>query len=138
MLPLQKTILYSNVTYPNRYWTYPHNATEWNVFMTELTTTANKLQLLMLKDGAQSLGDAHIGENSRFWHLSDTYSTEGYFDSHGLFLDIIANPENYLNGTAPLNVTFPIKSCVFAINETVADPGNCTIVNGTDRDSYLW
>ena len=61
MLPLQKTVLYSNVTYPNRYWTYPHNATEWNQFMTEITSSANKLQKLMLKDVAATLSDAHIG-----------------------------------------------------------------------------
>lgn len=44
------------------------------------------------------------------------------------------HPQNYFNGTAPLNVTGVINSCV-------AQPGGaltCTVVEGTDRDSYLW
>ena len=43
---------------------------------------------------------------------------------------MIAHPENYLNGTAPLNVTGSIISCPAG--------QECTIVNGTDKDSYLW
>ncbi len=45
------------------------------------------------------------------------------------------NPAKYLNGTAPLNVTGAVLSCVFPLN---SDDGTCTQVNGTDRDSYLW
>ncbi|KAH8117616.1 GDSL lipase/acylhydrolase [Phellopilus nigrolimitatus] len=122
MIPLENTILYSNVTYPNRYWTYPHNATEWSLFMTELTTAGNALARLMLRDVASSLSGAHIG----------------LFDSHSLFLDIIARPDKYLNGTVPLSVTTPINSCIFQVNESVTDPGNCTTAKGTDVDSYLW
>lgn len=45
------------------------------------------------------------------------------------------NPELYLNGTAPLNVTGAVNTCVYEIGGTV---GNCTQVTGTDVDSYLW
>ena len=55
---------------------------------------------------------------------------EGLFDSNSFFRDMIAHPENYLNGTAPLNVTGSIISCPAG--------QECTIVNGTDKDSYLW
>ncbi|KAL5528983.1 hypothetical protein ACEPAG_4957 [Sanghuangporus baumii] len=122
MLPLEKTVLYSNTSYPNRYFTREHNATEWSVFMTEQTATGNALAKLMLEQYASSLPGAHIG----------------LFDSHSLFSDIISNPSEYLNGTAPPNVVTPIRSCVYQLNENTTDTGDCTIVNGTDRDSYLW
>ncbi|EJD06124.1 GDSL lipase/acylhydrolase [Fomitiporia mediterranea MF3/22] len=122
MIPLEKTVLYSKDSYINHYWTYQRNTTEWSLFMTELTTAGNALAKLMLQDYASSLHGAHIG----------------LFDSHALFSDMISNPSQYLNGTAPPNVTIPIKSCAFQLNEDVNDTGNCTIVNGTDRDSYLW
>ena len=48
------------------------------------------------------------------------------------------NPADYLNGTAPLNVTGAVHSCVFEEGESTSDPGDCTTVEGTDRDSYLW
>lgn len=51
---------------------------------------------------------------------------------------MFANPQNYLNGTAPFNVTGCIASCVYQVNEDPSGPANCTIVEGTDRDSYLW
>ncbi|KAL5511906.1 hypothetical protein ACEPAH_5124 [Sanghuangporus vaninii] len=122
MIPLEKTVLYSNISYPNRYYTLERNSTEWSIFMTELTTTGNALSKLMLEQYASSLPGAHIG----------------LFDSHSLFSDIISNPSEYLNGTAPPNVVTPIKSCVYQLNENVSDTGDCTIANGTDRDSYLW
>ncbi|KAH8117925.1 GDSL lipase/acylhydrolase, partial [Phellopilus nigrolimitatus] len=123
MIPLENTILYSSVTYPNHYWTGQHNATEWSLFMTELTTTGNALAKLMLRDLASTLSGTHIG----------------LFDSHSLFSDIIAHPDKYLNGTAPLSVTTPIKSCIYQVNQNVGlDPGNCTTAKGTDADSYLW
>jgi len=122
MIPLQNTILYSANSYPNRYWTAPHNATEWSVFMTELTTSGNEIAKLMLQALPASLPGAHIG----------------LFDSHSLFTDIIAHPKNYLNGTAPPNVTGAIRSCVFELNESTSDTGKCTIATGTDVDSFLW
>jgi len=48
------------------------------------------------------------------------------------------NPQNYFNGTAPLNVKTPGKSCVFAVNESITDTGNCTVAGPTDRDSFMW
>lgn len=122
MIPLEHVILYRNVTYPNRYWTAPHNATEWSVFMKELTTTGNALAQLMLAALPSELPGAHIG----------------LFDSHALFTDMLANPQNYLNGTAPLNTTGAINSCVFQLNESTSDPGVCTVAEGSDRDSFLW
>lgn len=49
-----------------------------------------------------------------------------------------ARPALYLNGTAALNVTGAIKSCVFQLNENVSDTGDCTIAEGSARDSFLW
>lgn len=61
MLPLQDTILYSTYSYPNRYWTEERNTTEWNVFMTELTTSHNALASLMLQALVPTLEGAHLG-----------------------------------------------------------------------------
>ena len=48
---------------------------------------------------------------------------------------MLAHPGNYLNGTAPLNTTGAVNSCVF---QPGASTGDCVEVNGTARDSYLW
>ncbi|KAI0683582.1 GDSL lipase/esterase [Cytidiella melzeri] len=122
MLPLNEVSLYSANSYPNRYWTEQRNTTEWNVFMREIVSTGNALSKALLQLLAPTLKGAHIG----------------YFDSHALFSDMIANPKNYLNGTAPLNVTGSVDACVFQLNESTADPGTCTIARGTDADSFLW
>ena len=60
------------------------------------------------------------------------------FDSHALFADMYAHPKEYLNGTAPLNVTGAVHACVYDLNEPTSDPGNCTTAVGTDQDSFLW
>lgn len=70
-------------------------------------------------------------------HCSDS-EVEGLFDSYSLFEDMLAHPALYLNGTAPLNTTGCVHSCVYQLNESTADTGACTIANGTDRDSFLW
>ncbi|KAI0077356.1 carbohydrate esterase family 16 protein [Panus rudis PR-1116 ss-1] len=120
MIPLQDTILYSPNSYPNRFWDLPRNTTEWSLTMTELTTSGNEIAKLMLQDLAPKLHGAHLG----------------LFDSHGLFTDMLNHPQNYLNGTAPLNVTGAVRSCVFELNTGVVE--QCTIADGTDRDSFLW
>ncbi|EPQ56330.1 hypothetical protein GLOTRDRAFT_74924 [Gloeophyllum trabeum ATCC 11539] len=124
MLPLQLTVLYSNYSYPNRYWTLQRNTTEWNVFMTEITNTGNALSRLMLEALAPALPGAHIG----------------IFDSYALFHDMYTHPSAYLNGTAPLNVTGCVNSCVFPPNGNVSDASSasCTVAEGSDRDSFLW
>ena len=47
------------------------------------------------------------------------------------------NPQNYFNGTAPLNVTGAVAEC---IEPLAGENGTtfCTIVNGTAADSYMW
>ena len=67
-----------------------------------------------------------------------TVCAAGFFDSHSLFADMFACPQLYLNGTAPLNVTGAVHSCVFQLNESTGDPGVCTDAVGTDQDSFLW
>ncbi|THH26384.1 hypothetical protein EUX98_g7799 [Antrodiella citrinella] len=124
MIPLQKVILYSPDSYPNRFWTLPRNTTEWSIMMTELTQGGNEIARLMLQALPSSLPGAHIG----------------LFDSHALFTDMLAHPQLYLNGTAPLNITGAVRSCVFPEG---ADPSDtnlaaCTIATGTDVDSFLW
>ncbi|KAF8827851.1 hypothetical protein HHX47_DHR4000681 [Lentinula edodes] len=118
--PLQHTILYSSTGYYTKFWTFPRNATSWSVSMTELALSGNDLTQLKLQALLPQIPDAHVA----------------HFDSHSLFQDMFDNPSQYLNGTAPLNVTGCINSCVFQVNEP--DSGVCTLVNGTDRDSYLW
>ena len=51
---------------------------------------------------------------------------------------MLANPSTYLNGTAPLNTTGCVRSCIYQLNENLTDTGDCTIANGTDRDSFIW
>ncbi|KAF9065311.1 GDSL lipase/acylhydrolase [Rhodocollybia butyracea] len=122
MIPLQNTVLYAADSYPNEYWTAVRNTTDWNVVMTEFTQTGNKLQQLMLEALVPSLKGAHVG----------------FFDSYSLFEDMLAHPAEYLNGTAPLNVTGCSHSCVFQLNEPTSDTGACTIATGAARDSFLW
>ncbi|KAK7680179.1 hypothetical protein QCA50_016688 [Cerrena zonata] len=114
MLPLQLVTLYRKDAYLPQSWPIPHNQTEWSIFMTELVSSGNEISRLMLQQLGRELAGAHIG----------------LFDSNSLFQDMFDHPANYLNGTAPLNVTGSISSC------PVGAP--CTLVSGTDRDSYLW
>ncbi|KAG2754216.1 carbohydrate esterase family 16 protein [Suillus brevipes Sb2] len=120
ILPLDLTILYSNYSYPNRYWDLERNTTGWNVYMKELVRAGNEITSLMLEALVPTLPDAHIAS----------------FDSYGLFTDMYNNPQNYFNGTAPYNVTGCINSCVHTMNSTAAP--TCTVANGTDADSFLW
>ncbi|KAI4528635.1 hypothetical protein K525DRAFT_230649 [Schizophyllum commune Loenen D] len=122
MNPLEKTPMYSRNGRPTGTWTAAKNATEWNIFMQELTTAGNKIAELLLRQLALSLDGAHVA----------------LFDSHSLFTEMIANPGSYLNGTAPLNVTAAIRTCDWKENQDPTDTVPCTVVNGTDRDSYMW
>ncbi len=96
----------------------------------------------MLIDLAPSLPDAHIGQHefSLEYHFKRlTTGFDGYtalFDIHSLWNDIHANPANYLNGTAPLNVTGAVKVCIYEVG---TENNECTFyAEGSDRDSYLW
>ncbi|KAI0754370.1 GDSL lipase/esterase [Daedaleopsis nitida] len=120
MIPLETTPLYAADSYPNRYWTVQRNTTEWSILMNELTTSGNAIAKLMLQALAPSLHGAHIG----------------LFDSHSLFADMFNRPQLYLNGTAPLNVTGAVHSCVF--NSTGDPQLICNDAVGTDQDSFLW
>ncbi|EKM54515.1 carbohydrate esterase family 16 protein [Phanerochaete carnosa HHB-10118-sp] len=122
MIPLQKTILYSADSYPNRYWTLERNTTEWSVFMTELTNAGNAISRALLELLAPTLPGAHVG----------------YFDSYQFFEDMLSNPGKFLNGTVPPNTTGAINHCVFALNASTSDPGNCTVATGSARDSFFW
>lgn len=51
---------------------------------------------------------------------------------------MIENPQTYLNGTAPPNVTGCIESCVYQLNEATTDTGSCTKATEADVDSFLW
>lgn len=140
MVPLQLAPLYSDKSWPNRYWHLERNTTEWSITIRELVLSANALTGLMLESLASQLHGAHIGQSSiglLVRRRSCSRLTKGLFDSHSLFGDMYANPENYLNGTAPsFNVTGCIDSCIYQVG--LSDESVCTIVNGTDRDSYLW
>jgi len=64
ILPLDLTILYSNYSYPNKYWDLGRNATEWNVYMRELVRAGNEITSLMLDALVPTLPDAHIGRST--------------------------------------------------------------------------
>ncbi|KAK0470457.1 carbohydrate esterase family 16 protein [Desarmillaria tabescens] len=121
MVPLNEAILYAPNSYPNHYFNGPRNTTEWSVFIRELVLSGNALSRAMLRAVVPEVPGAHIG----------------IFDLHGLFQDIHDNPAEYLNGTAPFNVTGAVLSCI-APEEGQAGSLQCTTVFGTDRDSYLW
>ncbi|KAF5354174.1 hypothetical protein D9756_007087 [Leucocoprinus leucothites] len=129
MVPLELTPLYSADSWPNRYWHLERNTTEWSVTVRELVLSGNALTKLMLGNLASKLHDINNGSRSGLMI--------GLFDSHTLFGDMYANPGNYLNGTAPaFNVTGCVDSCIYQVGES--NESICTMVNGTDRDSYLW
>lgn len=52
------------------------------------------------------------------------------YNVNGLMTDIHSNPAQYLNGTAPLNVTWTSKTCA------VISGQNCTI--NASPDSFEW
>ncbi|KXN88513.1 hypothetical protein AN958_07282 [Leucoagaricus sp. SymC.cos] len=120
MVPLDLIPLYSANSWPNKFWHFQRNTTEWSIMMRELVLSGNALAKLMLQDLAPRLHGAHIG----------------LFDSHSFFADMHAHPANYFNGTAPFNVTGAVNTCVFQVGNS--NDSVCTLVNGTDRDSYLW
>ncbi|KAL4063415.1 carbohydrate esterase family 16 protein [Scleroderma yunnanense] len=132
MIPLNLTPLYASVSYPNHFWSTVRNTTEWSVFMNELVRAGNAITDLMLQIVAPRLEGAHIAT----------------FDAYALFSDMYANPGAYLNGTAAnpaesgppvYNVTGCTKACVLQLNESVLDPGTCTIVKDeVQKDAYLW
>lgn len=130
MIPLNLTPLYTPNSYPSKYWTAPRNRTEWSVFMHELVRAGNAITDLMLRAAVPSFDGAHIAS----------------FDAFALFADMYANPSAYLNGTTTIgnttvpvyNVTGSIEACVLKLNESTADPGTCTVVEGHARDGYLW
>lgn len=120
MVPLHRSPMYKRDAYLTRYWTIPNNMTELSIFMESEVNTGNAISKLLLQDLAPTLRGAHIG----------------YFDSYGLFSDIMDHPGQYLNGTAPLNVTGCVNACPYAPYGT--DPEYCTVANGTDVDSFVW
>ncbi|KAF9450392.1 carbohydrate esterase family 16 protein [Macrolepiota fuliginosa MF-IS2] len=121
MIPLETIPLYSPNSWPDKYWHIQRNTTEWSIIIRELVLSGNALIKLMLQALAPKLTGAHVA---------------GVFDSHSLFTDMHNNPANYFNGTAPFNVTGAVTTCVFQLGDS--DESVCTVVNGTDRDSYLW
>jgi len=61
MIPLNLTPMYSPDAYLNRYYPFPHNTTEFSVFINELVTAGNALTRLRLDVLVPSLPDAHVG-----------------------------------------------------------------------------
>ncbi|KAJ3510266.1 hypothetical protein NMY22_g16023 [Coprinellus aureogranulatus] len=115
MIPLETTPIYAPVSWPNRFWTAQRNSTEWSVFMRELVLSGNELTKLRLQNLAPQLRGANIA----------------LFDSHSLFADMYAQPKSYLNGTAPLNVTGAIDTCIYEID--AATPSSCVVASRKKR-----
>lgn len=62
MIPLDLVPLYSANSWPNKFWHFQRNTTEWSILMRELVLSGNALTKLMLQDLAPKLHDAHIGQ----------------------------------------------------------------------------
>ncbi|KAG8808540.1 hypothetical protein FRC18_004990 [Serendipita sp. 400] len=120
MAPLQKSPMYKKDAYPGRYWSIPNNTTQVSLFMESEVKTGNAMGKMMLQDLAPSLKGAHLG----------------IFDSYGLIDDIITYPARYLNGTAPFNITSSANACPYPPYGST--PLYCTVVTGTDVDSFVW
>lgn len=126
MVPLQLIPMYAPDAHYNYImsmtWKRERDPVVWHIGITELVAARNALAPYMLRELLSSLPGAHLA----------------LFDSHALFMDIIQHPDQYLNGTAPLNVVSGIADCE---HEPTGGPvgGKCPEpVRGTDRDSYLW
>ncbi|GAB1520184.1 hypothetical protein RhiTH_003257 [Rhizoctonia solani] len=119
MVPLHLAPMYAADGYPTKFWSAPHNQTEWSILMAELVRSGNELWALRTKYIAPSLfPGARIG----------------LFDSYGLFLDIYNNPAKYLVGPT-YNVKDVVNACKFPYdNGTLV----CNTQPQSKRDSYLW
>jgi hypothetical protein len=108
--------------------------------MKELVASGNALTKLMVTALAPSLPGATVGVYIANCALRTllTSNSLGYFDSYSFFDSMYKHPQLYFNGTAPLNVTSAVRHCVFAEGEDTGDTGNCTVAEGTDKDSFLW
>ncbi|KAG8688068.1 hypothetical protein FRC11_006115 [Ceratobasidium sp. 423] len=119
MIPLHLVPMYAADGYPTKFYSTPHNQTEWSILIAEMVRSGNELWALRTKYVAPTLfPGARIG----------------LFDSYGLFLDIYNNPAKYLVGPG-YNVTDVVNACKFPYN-------NGTLVCNTQpeskRDAYLW
>ncbi|CEL60891.1 hypothetical protein RSOLAG1IB_04130 [Rhizoctonia solani AG-1 IB] len=119
MTPMWLLPMYAPDGYDTKYWNWPHNQTEWSIFIAELVRAGNELQALRTKYIAPGRFPG-----ARF----------GIFDSHRLFKDMYYNPQDYLVGPT-YNVNGVIQACKYPY-------GNNTLVCETEppavRDSYLW
>ncbi|CAE6477526.1 unnamed protein product [Rhizoctonia solani] len=119
MTPMWLLPMYAPDGYDTKYWNWPHNQTEWSIFIAELVRAGNELQALRTKYIAPGRFPG-----ARF----------GIFDSHRLFKDMYYNPQDYLVGPT-YNVAGVIQACKYPY-------GNNTLVCETEppavRDSYLW
>ena len=105
--------------------------------MRELVLSGNDLTKLKLQNLAPRLRGANIGGREQLEGRGHrAHRLIALFDSHSLFADMYANPKAYLNGTAPTNVTGAVDTCVYELNADT--PSSCIVVQGNDRDSYLW
>ena len=73
MIPLQKTILYSAGSYPNRYWTAERDTAMWSLAMTEMVQAGNEISKLMLRALPATHPGAHIGRFDRGRKRSSAY-----------------------------------------------------------------
>jgi hypothetical protein len=63
MIPLDLVPLYAADSWPNKFWHFQRNTTEWSVMMRELVLSGNTLTKIMLQDLASKLHDSHIGQH---------------------------------------------------------------------------
>ncbi|KAG8746662.1 hypothetical protein FRC12_014230 [Ceratobasidium sp. 428] len=119
MILLQLAPMYSATGYTTKFWNYPHNQTEWSIFMAELVRSGNALTAFWIEYVAP---------------LRLPGATFGLFNSYRLFKDIYENPAPYLVGP-PYNVDDAIDACKFPYGDDVLV---CVKQPDTVHDSYLW
>ncbi|KAL7266323.1 hypothetical protein RUND412_011132 [Rhizina undulata] len=121
LAPLQYAPLYASVADggsegPDRYWPDREgNATLISWRMRDLVESSNMIFRWRAEGAVKGLSGASIA----------------VFDSYSLMLDIYHSPENYLNGSLPLNVTGYNIHCN-------ANSSECFTYRPDDRDSFFW
>lgn len=61
MVPLETIPLYSANSWPNKFWHFQRNTTEWSLMIREMVLSGNTMVKLMLQDLAPKLHGAHVG-----------------------------------------------------------------------------
>ncbi|KAH7305576.1 hypothetical protein B0I35DRAFT_492983 [Stachybotrys elegans] len=119
-IPLHLTPLYSITDEPTIYWPEPHDGASWHRQMFQNANSLNDLMRVSIRDAQKEM--SRKGGRIEF------------FDTYKFFQELYISPQNYFNGTAPVNVTGHCRQCPNA-TWTMCGIGDCT---WEERDSFMW